>query len=200
MNPKQKLNPPTYRAVKYRFPVFRTEHWSTCFTLYPVFALVSINITFSSLALCSPSSVVICLDEDANRSRKTERKNRQEELEMSATEKLFNGGPLHHPLQDLRTSQSLRHPGLPAKNETTSGKLPRERLDLWLLITDDQHRMKSVQYIWASFTASSREGRIPICCTWYKKQFPRSQQKGTPWGYREILERLQQQVQCNRKC
>lgn len=34
---------------------------NSCFTLYPVFALVSINITFSSLALCSPSSVVICL-------------------------------------------------------------------------------------------------------------------------------------------
>lgn len=37
------------------------QHQVTCFTLYPVFALVSINITLSSLALCSPSSVVICL-------------------------------------------------------------------------------------------------------------------------------------------
>lgn len=34
---------------------------STCLTLYPVFALVSINRTFISFALCSPSSVVICL-------------------------------------------------------------------------------------------------------------------------------------------
>lgn len=40
---------------------FEIQHHVTCFTLYPVFALVSINITLSSLALCSPSSVVICL-------------------------------------------------------------------------------------------------------------------------------------------
>lgn len=35
----------------------------TCLTLQPVLALVSMNMTFSSLALCSPSSIVICLQE-----------------------------------------------------------------------------------------------------------------------------------------
>lgn len=35
----------------------------TCLTLQPVLALVSINMTFSSLALCSPSSIMICLQE-----------------------------------------------------------------------------------------------------------------------------------------
>jgi len=33
----------------------------TCLTLYPAFALVSINITFNSFAFLSPSSVVTCL-------------------------------------------------------------------------------------------------------------------------------------------
>ena len=33
----------------------------TCFTLYPAFALVSINMTFNSFAFLSPSSVVTCL-------------------------------------------------------------------------------------------------------------------------------------------
>lgn len=33
----------------------------TCLTLQPVLALVSMNMTFNSLALCSPSSIVICL-------------------------------------------------------------------------------------------------------------------------------------------
>lgn len=42
----------------------KNKHCITCFTLYPVFALVSINMTFSSLALCSPSSMVICLESD----------------------------------------------------------------------------------------------------------------------------------------
>lgn len=36
----------------------------TCLTLQPVLALVSMNMTFSSLALCSPSSIVICLQEN----------------------------------------------------------------------------------------------------------------------------------------
>lgn len=35
----------------------------TCLTLEPVLALVSMNMTFSSLALCSPSSIMICLQE-----------------------------------------------------------------------------------------------------------------------------------------
>lgn len=33
----------------------------TCFTLYPAFALVSMNITFNSLAFLSPSSMDTCL-------------------------------------------------------------------------------------------------------------------------------------------
>lgn len=37
----------------------------TCLTLQPVLALVSMNMTFSSLALCSPSSIIICLQEKA---------------------------------------------------------------------------------------------------------------------------------------
>lgn len=36
----------------------------TCLTLQPVLALVSMNMTFSSLALCSPSSIVICLQDN----------------------------------------------------------------------------------------------------------------------------------------
>lgn len=36
----------------------------TCLTLQPVLALVSMNMTFSSLALCSPSSIMICLQEN----------------------------------------------------------------------------------------------------------------------------------------
>lgn len=39
----------------------------TCLTLQPVLALVSMNMTFSSLALCSPSSIVICLQENQAR-------------------------------------------------------------------------------------------------------------------------------------
>lgn len=42
----------------------------TCLTLQPVLALVSMNMTFSSLALCSPSSIMICLQE-----KKKEKKN-----------------------------------------------------------------------------------------------------------------------------
>lgn len=38
-----------------------TSRLVTCFTLYPAFADVSINITFSSFALRSPSSVDTCL-------------------------------------------------------------------------------------------------------------------------------------------
>lgn len=40
---------------------------NTCLTLQPVLALVSMNMTFSSLALCSPSSIVICLQEKSGR-------------------------------------------------------------------------------------------------------------------------------------
>lgn len=104
--------------------------------MYPVFALVSINITFSSLALCSPSSVVICLDKGANRSRETERKNRQEELEISVSETLISEGPIHCPLRESRVQKwrprdlwVLRPLSSPAKKETTSGKLFREHLD-----------------------------------------------------------------------
>lgn len=39
----------------------------TCLTLQPVLALVSMNMTFSSLALCSPSSIMICLQENQAR-------------------------------------------------------------------------------------------------------------------------------------
>lgn len=42
----------------------------TCFTLYPAFALVSMNITFSSLAFLSPSSMDTCLGEDNTESEK----------------------------------------------------------------------------------------------------------------------------------
>ncbi len=34
---------------------------NNCFTLWPAFADVSINMTFNSFAFCSPSSVVTCL-------------------------------------------------------------------------------------------------------------------------------------------
>lgn len=46
---------------------------NTCLTLYPAFALVSMNITFSSLAFFSPSSVDTCLSqhEQANNQKKT---------------------------------------------------------------------------------------------------------------------------------
>lgn len=41
---------------------FQMKHLKhTCFTLYPAFALVSMNITFNSFAFLSPSSVVTCL-------------------------------------------------------------------------------------------------------------------------------------------
>jgi hypothetical protein len=36
--------------------------WLTCLTLWPALAEVSINITFNSLAFCSPSSVLTCLN------------------------------------------------------------------------------------------------------------------------------------------
>lgn len=39
----------------------------TCLTLQPVLALVSMNMTFNSLALCSPSSIMICLQENQAR-------------------------------------------------------------------------------------------------------------------------------------
>lgn len=39
----------------------------TCLTLQPVLALVSMNMTFSSLALCSPSSIMICLQDNQAR-------------------------------------------------------------------------------------------------------------------------------------
>lgn len=96
---------------------------------------------------------------------------------------------------DLRTSDSLGPLGSPAKTETTSGKLLREHPDLGPLIKDVQHGMKFVWYTWVSFTAPSREGRIPRSCTWCKMQFPKSHQKGTPRDYRTTSERLQQQAQ-----
>lgn len=46
----------------------------TCFTLYPAFALVSMNITFSSLAFLSPSSMDTCLGEDNTESEKKTRR------------------------------------------------------------------------------------------------------------------------------
>ena len=42
----------------------------TCLTLQPVLALVSMNMTFSSLALCSPSSIMICLQEKKKKKNK----------------------------------------------------------------------------------------------------------------------------------
>ena len=41
----------------------------TCLTLQPVLALVSMNMTFSSLALCSPSSIMICLQEEKKKKK-----------------------------------------------------------------------------------------------------------------------------------
>lgn len=47
----------------------------TCFTLYPAFALVSMNITFSSLAFLSPSSMDTCLGKiTQNQEKKREQK------------------------------------------------------------------------------------------------------------------------------
>lgn len=97
---------------------------------------------------------------------------------------------------DLGTSESLGPLGSPAKTGTTSGKLLREHLDSGPLIKDTQHRMKFMWYTRVSFTASSRERRIPRSCTCCRMQFPTSHQKGTLWDYRTTSERLQQQVLC----
>lgn len=96
---------------------------------------------------------------------------------------------------DLGTFESLGPLGSPAKTETTSGKSLREHLDSGPLIKDVRHRMKFVWYTRVSFTASSRERRIPRSCTCCRMQFPKSHQKGTLRDYRKTSERLQQQVQ-----
>lgn len=96
---------------------------------------------------------------------------------------------------DLGTFESLGPLGSPAKTETTSGKSLREHLDSGPLIKDVRHRIKFVWYTRVSFTASSRERRLPRSCTCCRMQFPKSHQKGTLRDYRTTSERLQQQVQ-----
>lgn len=49
------------KAVSNWYMKYGEKAGITCLTLQPVLALVSINMTFSSLALCSPSSIMICL-------------------------------------------------------------------------------------------------------------------------------------------
>ena len=49
------------RPIKQFLPTQKRKACFTCLTLYPALALVSINITFNSLAFLSPSSVETCL-------------------------------------------------------------------------------------------------------------------------------------------
>lgn len=82
------------------------------------------NITFSSLALCSPSSVVICLHKGGRETHKEQK----EELEMARSELLL---PIQEGTAHLRTLKPSLPPGVSVWGETTSGKLPREHLELW---------------------------------------------------------------------
>ena len=56
----EQLKSENFQVILCRFYFY--FHWIqiTCLTLWPAFAEVSINITFSSLAFCSPSSVLTC--------------------------------------------------------------------------------------------------------------------------------------------